>query len=80
MNEIVSPGTEGNSFIPKNLSISNYPNVPSCSEDHFHEKREAKIPHGANSQLVSAQIGPLSPIDPKIVPDSLTEITGEEQV
>jgi len=80
MNEIVSPGTEGNSFIPKNLSIPNYPNVPSSSEDNLHEKREAKVPHGANSQLVSAQVRPLSPIDPKIVLDPLIEITGEKQV
>ena len=80
MNEIVSPGTKGNSFIPKNLSISNYPNVPSSSEDHFHEKREAKVPHGANSQVVSAQIRPLCPIDSKVVPDPLTEIACEKQV
>ena len=80
MNEIVSPGTEGNSFIPKNLSIPNYPNVPSSCEDHLHEKREAKISHGASSQLISAQVRPLYPIDPKIVPDPLTEITGEKQV
>ena len=77
MNEIMSPGTEGNSFIPKNLSIPNYPNVPSSSEDNLSEKREAKIPHGVSSQLISAQVRPLCPIDPKIVPDPLTEIIGE---
>ena len=80
MNEIMSPGTEGSSFIPKNLSIPNGPNVPCSSEDNFREKREAKIPHGANSQLISAQIRPLYPIDPKIVPDPLTKITSEKQV
>ena len=80
MNEIVSPGTEGNSFIPKNLSIPNCPNIPSSSEDNLHEKRESKIPHGASSQLIGAQVRPLYPIDPKVVPDPLTKVTSEEQV
>ena len=80
MNEIVSPGIEGNSFIPKNFSIPNDPNVPSSSEDNLNKKREAKIPHGVISQLISAQVRPLCPIDPKVVPDPLTKVTSEEQV
>ena len=80
MNEIVRPGTKGNSFISKDFSIPNGPNVPGSSEDNFREKRETKIPHGVRSQLVCTKVSPLSPIDPKIIPDPLTKITGEKQV
>ena len=80
MNEIVPPGTEGNSFISKDLSISDGPNVPGSSKDYFMEERETKIPHGVKSQLVCTKVKPLRPIDRKIIPDPMTEVTSEKQV
>ena len=78
MNEIVPPGIEGISFISKDLSISDGSNVPGSSKDYFREERETKIPHGVKSQLVCTKVKPLCPIDPKIIPDPMTEVAGEK--
>ena len=80
MNEIVPLGIEGNSFISKDLRISDGPNVPGSSEDNFREKRETKIPPGVKSQQACTKVNPLSPIDPKIIPDPLSKVTSDKQV
>lgn len=78
MNNSTSPFVETRPFMPKNLSIPDYPIVLAGNEYHLSEERLCKIPFSLHDY--AAHVISLSPIYLKIVPHSDTQIAFKEQM
>ena len=77
MDESTSPFIKARPFMTEHLSIFDYPDVPAGNKNHLSEERFCKI---SFSLQHNAHIISLWPTDLKIVPDSHTKITVEEEV
>jgi hypothetical protein len=78
MYKITFPPCKGRPFILKNAPIPLLPNMPTCRDHDFHEKRFGKTPPSlSNSRL---QISTPGPINLKIIPYPMTEVTCKEEM
>lgn len=60
MNEFTSPCCNSGSLMPKDLAISNQPNIPSSYKDYFKKEGVSKTPFSRhNANLDRVLIGPL---------------------
>ena len=73
-----TPFIKSGPLISENLGISNDPNVPTCSEHHFKEKRLVKIIPSMNNHIRHRV--PCRPFNLKVIPDTNTEIAVEEEM
>jgi hypothetical protein len=78
MYKITLPLCKSGDLLPKNLSISQQPDVSASHDDYLHEERLSKAPPSRSNH--SLQIIMSNPLNLKVVPNALTEVALEEQM
>lgn len=76
MYKFTFPCPKKGTLSPEGLTIPQNPNIPCCSKNHFQEERVSKVPPSLGYTLLHVRA--LEPVHLKVIPDSDTEVAGEE--